>query len=66
MSNALTIQEACKDLHGQYKGRDFYHSVGHNGKDTITIYTNIKLNGSVNKYYGYTVIWKDAKKSKLK
>lgn len=63
----LTIQEACSDLYKQYKGRDFFHSIGHNGKDTITVYTINKLDGSVNKYYGFKVIWKKfGKQSPLK
>ena len=67
MSEALTIKEACRDLNAQYRGREWYHSVGHNGSDTITVYTKTKMgDGSVKKYYGFKVVWKHFGKSVLK
>jgi len=67
MSFAITIQDACKDLNGQYRGRDWYHSVGHNGKDIITVYTTKKMgDGSVKSYYGFKVQWKYFGKSVLR
>ncbi len=55
----MSIQEACKDLNAQYRGRDWYHSIGHNNADTITVYTSKKIgNGSIHNYYGFKIVWK--------